>query len=90
MNDDIKVALKSMGEGLWGMLKCGFVIISALVLGLLTMVVTAYVFVHFTAQAFTVLGIAMLGVWFWIELQSARVTREYEEELQKRRNDVSL
>lgn len=88
MNDDVKVALKSMGVSLWGMLKCGLVIISALALGLITMVTVAYVFVHFTAQAFTVLGILILSIWFWLEVQSARIDREYQEELEKKRNVV--
>ena len=84
MNTDLKqdviTALKSMG----GLVKFGFVEFGkfalAAVIGISVTWALGYVFVNYLWQSLAVLAMALLCVWFLVELDNARANRESEEE----------
>jgi len=77
---DLKLALKEIGHGIVFFLTMAVKVASAMVVGLAVLGTVVYLMAHFFLQVLAVMGIIMLGTWFWIELMSARTTREYEEQ----------
>lgn len=86
---DLKIALKEIGHGI-----AFFAIIvakaaAAIVVGLACLGTAVYLIAHFFLQVLAVMGIIMLGTWFWIELMNARTTREYEEQQESWRETMA-
>ena len=76
---DVKTALKTMcslaAEFLIALGK-GVLMFSTIILVFGTL---GYFFYHFFWQSLTVVIMAMLCTWFWVELKTARFVREQEE-----------
>lgn len=76
---DLKTALKSMGNSVlaslihMGKIALIFSIVVAISIGV------GYCFIHYFFQSLTVFVMSMLTAWFWIELETARKIREYDE-----------
>lgn len=77
--EDYKAALKSIATNIIGLLAIVAKVFIALFIGTLVVGVIGYLIGHFFLQLLVLFGIVMLGVWFMIELQSARQDREYQE-----------
>lgn len=77
--EDYKAALKSIATNVIGLLAIVAKVFIALFIGTLAVGAIGYLIGHFFLQLLVLFGIVMLGVWFMIELQSARQDREYQE-----------
>jgi Flp pilus assembly protein TadB len=87
MNHDIKqdvmTALKNMSMGIIFGFKSFGKFLLAFVVSIIVMGSIGYTLVHFPLQSLVVISIAIIGVWFYIEMTIAKSTREYEQQFAK-------
>lgn len=79
---DVKTALAEMGRNIGTALVKIVVAGVAVVIGVGIVMLLGYVLTHYALQFFTAVALGLLATWFLIELQNARTTREYEEQLE--------
>ena len=77
--EDVKTALKNMGDDArYALTRIGKIILSWII-AFLVIVVGVYFVVNFFWQSITVIVMGILCFWFYMELTSAKLTREYDE-----------
>ena len=77
--EDVKTALKNMGDdALYVLTRIGKIILTW-ILAFLVIVVGVYFVVNFFWQSITVIVMGILCFWFWMELVTVKTIREYDE-----------
>jgi len=76
---DVKIALSSMFNfAILSLTELGKIVLAISVI-VLVFGTFAYCFYNYFWQSLTVVVMAALSAWFYVELVNARITREYEE-----------
>ena len=78
--EDIKYALKQMGNTIYGLTIDGLKMVGIIILAAVILSTILYCVVHWPWQFFGGFIVSALVAWFWMELDSARRTREWEEQ----------
>jgi hypothetical protein len=78
--EDIKYALKQMGTTIYGLTIDGLKMVGIILAAAAILSTILYCFVHWPWHFVGVFVVSALSGWFWMELDSARRQREWDEE----------
>ena len=78
--EDIKYALVQMRNTIYGLTIDGLKMVGIILAAATIVCVVGYAFIHWLWQCIAVFVMSAMCGWFWMEVQSARRQREWDEE----------
>ena len=87
--EDVKKALREMGLVVWLLLRNAALVVVCCAIAVCIILGLIYTIKMWPYQTLTVVILALLGVWFLMELTTARAIRLYEEQQEQWRKEKS-